>query len=63
MIIDSVGNTVVSGGDDDDDQMEFITTPSFVISLCLLLNNLIAIGENEVIHEMFENSVHLHLVG
>ncbi|XP_014215575.1 rotatin [Copidosoma floridanum] len=47
----------------DDDQMEFITTPSMITSLCSMLNYLIDIGRQEVIREIFENSVHKHLMG
>ncbi|XP_058799120.1 rotatin isoform X2 [Phymastichus coffea] len=54
-----------SAGNSDmtDDQLEFITTPTLITALCMLLNNLIGIGEHEVIHEIFEHSLYKHIVG
>ncbi|XP_008212651.1 rotatin isoform X1 [Nasonia vitripennis] len=56
----SVGNSINT---DDEDQMQFIATPSLITSLCSMLNNLIAIGEHEVIHEIFEHSLHKYIIG
>ncbi|KAL7292988.1 hypothetical protein TKK_0013438 [Trichogramma kaykai] len=47
----------------DESQVQFITTPNLVTSLCTMLNSLITIGETEVIREIFEHSVHKYIIG
>ena len=43
--------------------MQFIATPSLISTLCAMLNNLIAIGEHEVIREIFEHSLYKFIMG
>jgi hypothetical protein len=57
---DSARNSDIT---DNEDQMQFITTPTLISALCLLLNNLIGIGEQEVIHEIFEHSLYKYIIG
>ncbi|XP_063972672.1 rotatin [Diachasmimorpha longicaudata] len=53
---------MLSAKDSMDDLPEFVTTPSLVTAICSLLNNLIVVGEGEVVSKIYESSVEKYLV-
>ncbi|XP_015602257.1 rotatin isoform X2 [Cephus cinctus] len=48
---------------DDENYPQFIATPSLITSICTLLNNLIAIGQHEVVRLFYEHSLDKYFLG
>ncbi|XP_008548822.1 rotatin [Microplitis demolitor] len=47
----------------DDNFPQFLSTPSLITSVCTFLNNLINVGERDVINKIYEHSLDKYLVG
>jgi hypothetical protein len=39
----------------------YITTPALITAICTLLNNLIFIGQHEVVRQIYEHSIDKYL--
>lgn len=48
---------------DVDNSLQSIATPSLITATCNLLNNLIFIGQHEVVRQIYEYSIDKHLFG
>ncbi|KOC59425.1 Rotatin [Habropoda laboriosa] len=48
---------------DVDNYLQFVTTPSLITAVCKLLNNLIFVGKQEVVHQIYEHSIDKYLFG
>ncbi|CAK9800001.1 RTTN [Anthophora quadrimaculata] len=48
---------------DVDNCLQFVTTPSLITAVCKLLNNLIFVGKQEVVHQIYEHSIDKYLFG
>ncbi|KAK1119474.1 hypothetical protein K0M31_013302 [Melipona bicolor] len=46
-----------------DNYLELVATPSSIIAVCRLLNNLILLGKQEVVHQIYEHSIDKYLIG
>ena len=42
---------------EEDNYLQFVATPSLISSICNLLNNLIIVGEHEVVRQIYEHSL------
>ncbi|XP_006614220.1 rotatin isoform X1 [Apis dorsata] len=48
---------------DIDNYLQLVATPSLITAVCRLLNNLIFIGKQEVVHQIYEHSIDKYLIG
>ncbi|XP_017766173.1 PREDICTED: rotatin [Eufriesea mexicana] len=48
---------------DMDNYLQLIATPSLITAVCRLLNNLILVGKQEVVHHIYEHSIDKYLIG
>ncbi|XP_024221639.1 rotatin isoform X2 [Bombus impatiens] len=46
-----------------DHYLQLVATPSLISAVCRLLNNLILIGKQEVVHQIYEHSIDKYLIG
>lgn len=46
-----------------DNYLQLVATPSLISAVCRLLNNLILIGKQEVVHQIYEHSIDKYLIG
>ncbi|CAL7947029.1 unnamed protein product [Xylocopa violacea] len=48
---------------DADNYLQLVATPSLITAVCRLLNNLIFVGKQEVVHQIYEHSIDKYLFG
>ncbi|XP_076279078.1 rotatin homolog anastral spindle 3 isoform X3 [Lasioglossum baleicum] len=46
-----------------DNSLQLVVTPSLITAICRLLNNLIFVGKQEIIHQIYEHSMDKYLLG
>ncbi|XP_076653624.1 rotatin homolog anastral spindle 3 isoform X2 [Halictus rubicundus] len=46
-----------------DNSLQLVVTPSLITAICRLLNNLIFVGKQEIIHQLYEHSIDKYLLG
>nr|XP_031848371.1 rotatin isoform X1 [Nomia melanderi] len=46
-----------------DNCLQLVVTPSLITAVCRLLNNLIHVGKQEIIHQIYEHSIDKYLLG
>ncbi|XP_043258441.1 rotatin [Colletes gigas] len=52
-----------SGTTDMDNYLQLVVTPPLITAVCRLLNNLIFIGKQEIVHQIYEHSIDKYLIG
>ncbi|XP_076183468.1 rotatin homolog anastral spindle 3 isoform X2 [Ptiloglossa arizonensis] len=52
-----------SGTTDMDNYLQLIVTPPLITAVCRLLNNLIFVGKQEIVHQIYEHSIDKYLFG
>lgn len=55
-----MGGSIIT---DVDNYIELVATPSLITAVCRLLNNLIFVGKQEVVHQIYEHSIDKYLFG
>ncbi|KAF3426006.1 hypothetical protein E2986_13230 [Frieseomelitta varia] len=60
---DELQNCIESATTEMDNYLQLVATPSLITAICRLLNNLILLGKQDVVHQIYEHSIDKYLIG